>query len=167
MSAAKVTLSVSASPPTVFPPIKMLPVKFMSPPTDKLFCKVTSPTTVNVPEIPALVKTEKSPDTVSFPPTYKFSEIPTPPATINEPVEVLVDPVVLLITVSPVTVSISFSVVEFATVNVEFNSVALPTSNVPTISVLPVKKSIVNLLRVSPYKKSPTELNCSLCMLSV
>ena len=35
------------------------------------------------------------PSTVVFPPINTFSEIPTPPLTINAPVELLVDEVVL------------------------------------------------------------------------
>lgn len=61
------------------------------------------------------------------PPTVKFPATPTPPLTINAPVDVLVEAVVLLIVVDPV------------------NVVAPVTPSVPAITVLPVAAATVNL----------------------
>ena len=55
-----------------------------------------SPIISNVPLIIAFVSTER------FPPIFTFSPTPTPPLTINAPVEIEVLEVVLYITTFPV-----------------------------------------------------------------
>ena len=151
-------IDLSVLPLSIIPP----PLAVVSLGLSTLPISICLSSTSNVVELMIVLEpfTVKLPSIVRFPPTFKFSEIPTPPSTIRAPLVLLVELVVEFKFTVPVTSNVVSNVTASSTFKVPFIVVAepeAPTSTGPPPNVvLPVE--VANMLFadvVVPFVISP------------